>query len=39
MGHSLHLVHHLWPRVPFYRYHTLYRRLAPLLYDRGVRER
>lgn len=39
MGHSLHLVHHLWPRVPFYRYQALYRRLAPLLYDRGVRER
>jgi fatty acid desaturase len=39
MGHSLHLVHHLWPRVPFYRYHALYRRLAPLLHDRGVRVR
>ena len=35
-GHSMHLIHHLWPRVPFYRYHRLYRRLAPLLHDRGV---
>jgi beta-carotene hydroxylase len=38
-GHSLHLVHHLWPRVPFYRYHALYRRLAPLLHERGARVR
>lgn len=35
-GHSMHLIHHLWPRVPFYRYHALYRRLAPLLHERGV---
>lgn len=39
MGHSLHLVHHLWPRVPFYRYARLHQRLSPLLYDRGVRMR
>jgi beta-carotene hydroxylase len=38
-GHSMHLMHHLWPRVPFYRYHALYRRLAPLLHERGVRVR
>jgi fatty acid desaturase len=38
-GHSLHLVHHLWPRVPFYRYRALYRQVAPMLYDRGVRLR
>jgi beta-carotene hydroxylase len=36
VGHHVHLVHHLWPRVPFYRYGTLYRRMAPLLHDRGV---
>jgi beta-carotene hydroxylase len=36
VGHSLHLVHHLWPRVPFYRYGKLYRALAPILYDRGA---
>lgn len=39
VGHSLHLVHHLWPRVPFYRYGRLYRALAPMLHDRGVRMR
>lgn len=37
VGHSMHLVHHLWPRVPFYRYAALYRKLAPSLHDRGVR--
>jgi beta-carotene hydroxylase len=39
VGHSLHLLHHLWPRVPFYRYGRLYRALAPVLHDRGVRIR
>ncbi|HEU4969702.1 fatty acid desaturase [Sphingomonas sp.] len=39
IGHSLHLVHHLWPRVPFYRYGRLYRALSPMLHDRGVRVR
>ncbi len=39
VGHSMHLVHHLWPRVPFYRYQRLYRALAPVLHDRGVRVR
>ena len=37
VGHNMHLVHHLWPRVPFYRYAALYRKLAPSLHDRGVR--
>jgi fatty acid desaturase len=37
VGHSMHLMHHLWPRVPFYRYRALYRRLAPVLHERGAR--
>lgn len=37
VGHSLHLMHHLWPRVPFYRYGALYRRVAPVLHERGAR--
>jgi beta-carotene hydroxylase len=37
VGHNMHLMHHLWPRVPFYRYGALYRKLAPSLHDRGVR--
>lgn len=36
VGHSTHLVHHLWPRVPFYRYGALYRRMAPVLRERGA---
>jgi len=24
LGQNLHLVHHLWPRVPFYRYRAVY---------------
>jgi beta-carotene hydroxylase len=39
VGHNMHLVHHLWPRVPFYRYGALYRGLAPVLHGRGVRVR
>lgn len=36
IGHNMHLIHHLWPRVPFYNYARLYRRLAPVLWERGV---
>lgn len=39
VGHNMHLVHHLWPRVPFYRYRALYHQLSPVLHDRGVRVR
>jgi beta-carotene hydroxylase len=39
VGQSLHLIHHLWPRVPFYHYARLYRNLAPLLHERGVKVR
>ncbi len=28
---NLHLMHHLWPSVPFYNYARLYLRLRPLL--------
>lgn len=37
IGHHIHLVHHLWPRVPFYRYPALYRRMAPILREHGVK--
>ncbi|HYZ49091.1 MAG TPA: fatty acid desaturase [Sphingomonas sp.] len=36
VGHNMHLIHHLWPGVPFYRYRALYLRLAPVLHERGV---
>ena len=32
---NLHLVHHLWPRVPFYRYGAVYQRVLPLLVAKG----
>jgi fatty acid desaturase len=34
---NLHLMHHLWPSVPFYRYYRLYRRLRPVLLEKGSR--
>jgi fatty acid desaturase len=34
---NLHLMHHLWPSVPFYNYHRLYRRLRPVLLEKGSR--
>ena len=32
---NLHLVHHLWPSVPFYNYGRFYRRLRPTLIAKG----
>jgi len=37
LGQDLHLVHHLWPQVPFYRYGKLCRALKPVLIKKGVR--
>lgn len=34
---NLHLMHHLWPSVPFYNYARLYERLRPVLIARGSR--
>ena len=34
---NLHLMHHLWPSVPFYNYARLYRRLRPTLVAKGSR--
>lgn len=31
MGQNLHSVHHLFPRVPYYRYHSLHREIEPIL--------
>lgn len=35
-GQNYHLVHHLFPRVPFYRYGALYRDLRPELTQHGA---
>jgi beta-carotene hydroxylase len=32
---NLHLMHHLWPSVPFYNYARLYRQLRPTLVAKG----
>ncbi len=34
---NLHLMHHLWPSVPFYNYARLYRALRPALIEEGSR--
>ncbi len=34
---NLHLLHHLWPSVPFYNYARLYQRLRPTLIAKGSR--
>lgn len=35
LGQNLHLVHHLWPRVPFYRYRAVFEATRGLLADKG----
>ncbi len=34
---NLHLMHHLWPSVPFYNYRALFTRLKPVLMSEGSR--
>ena len=36
MGQNLHSVHHLFPRVPFYRYHALHRRIEHIMRAHGT---
>ncbi len=36
LGQNLHSIHHLFPRVPFYRYHALHREIEPILRSRGT---
>ncbi len=36
MGQNLHSVHHLFPRVPFYRYHALHQRIEPVMRAHGT---
>ena len=37
LGQDHHLIHHLYPRVPFYKYRSLYREIRPSLEDNGAR--
>jgi beta-carotene hydroxylase len=36
LGQNLHSIHHLFPRVPFYRYHAVHRRIEPALRAHGT---
>jgi beta-carotene hydroxylase len=36
LGQNLHSIHHLFPRVPFYRYHALHRQIEPILRAHGT---
>lgn len=35
MGQNYHLIHHLWPSIPWYHYQTAYRVTQPLLDEKG----
>lgn len=35
LGQNLHSIHHLFPRVPFYRYHALHREIEPIMRAHG----
>ncbi|MGK7926209.1 MAG: beta-carotene hydroxylase [Spirulina sp.] len=35
MGQNYHLVHHLWPSIPWYKYQPAYRATKPLLESKG----
>jgi len=35
-GQNLHSIHHAFPRVPFYRYHTLFREIEPIMRAHGT---
>lgn len=35
-GQSLHSIHHAFPRVPFYRYHALFREIESVMRAHGA---
>ena len=37
LSQNLHLIHHLYPSIPYYRYGEAFRRLRPYLESRGAR--
>ena len=36
LGQNLHSIHHLFPRVPFYKYHQLHREIEPIMRAQGT---
>lgn len=37
-GQNYHLVHHLWPSVPWYKYEAAYHQMKPLLDEKGCHQ-
>ena len=35
LGQNLHSIHHAFPRVPFYKYHALFREIEPIMRAHG----
>lgn len=38
LGQNYHLIHHLWPSIPWYRYQRAYRETQPLLEAKGCHQ-
>jgi len=38
LGQNYHLIHHLWPSIPWYHYQTAYRATQPLLDAKGCHQ-
>lgn len=36
LGQNLHSIHHAFPRVPFYKYHVLFREIEPIMRAHGA---
>jgi fatty acid desaturase len=36
LGQDHHLIHHLYPRVPFYNYRKLFREISDSLIEQGA---
>lgn len=38
MGQNYHLIHHLWPSIPWYKYQAAYQATKPLLAEKGCHQ-
>ena len=36
VGHNYHAIHHLWPTIPWHRYHATFREKLDYLREHGV---
>ena len=39
MGQNYHLIHHLWPSIPWFEYKIAYEKTKPLLENKGSPQR